>query len=172
MIDRHFITFLAFLLTIVSAVHSLTRCPAKGLLRSYYCPRSYDSPDQTRCCSWYGAPSCCLPGGLFCSEQQGGHVRDYCPGPYDGKDNRVCCIKNDKAKCCQVFLSNEAKAGIISAVSILLTLAMAIYLCCCWSKCPLAQRRKRRQMQTADTSYAGSQLHLPQSSQGDDKNAN
>ena len=87
-----------------AAVHSLTRCPAKGLLRSYYCPRSYDSPDQTRCCSWYGAPSCCLPGGLFCSEQQGGHVRDYCPGPYDGKDNRVCCIKNDKAKCCQVFL--------------------------------------------------------------------
>ena len=87
-----------------TAVHSLTRCPAKGLLRSYYCPRSYDSPDQTRCCSWYGAPSCCLPGGLFCSEQQGGHVRDYCPGPYDGKDNRVCCIKNDKAKCCQVFL--------------------------------------------------------------------
>ena len=87
-----------------AAVHSLTRCPAKGLLRSYYCPRSYDSPDQTRCCSWYGAPSCCLPGGLSCSEQQGGHVRDYCPGPYDGKDNRVCCIKNDKAKCCQVFL--------------------------------------------------------------------
>ena len=87
-----------------AAVHSLTRCPAKGLLRSYYCPRSYDSPDQTRCCSWYGAPSCCLPGGLFCSEQQGGHVRNYCPGPYDGKDNRVCCIKNDKAKCCQVFL--------------------------------------------------------------------
>ena len=87
-----------------AAVHSLTRCPAKGLLRSYYCPRSYDSPDQTRCCSWYGAPSCCLPGGLSCSEQQGGRVRDYCPGPYDGKDNRVCCIKNDKAKCCQVFL--------------------------------------------------------------------
>ena len=88
----------------LSAVHSLTRCPAKGLLRSYYCPRSYDSPDQTRCCSWYGAPSCCLPGGLSCSEQQGGHVRDYCPGPYDDKDNRVCCIINNKAKCCQVHL--------------------------------------------------------------------
>ena len=68
------------------------------------------------------------------------------------------------------FFRTETTVGLIAAA--ILFFAMGILLCCCWSKCPLAQRKKRRQMQTSDVPYPGTHPPLTQSSQGDHNCAN
>ncbi|KAM7449712.1 hypothetical protein ABFA07_002381 [Porites harrisoni] len=129
-----FAGFVVFL-SLATVTRGLTSCG------TYSCPRPSDPAGRTRCCSWFGSRSCCLPGGSTCSDS-GRALRNYCPSPTDGKNDRLCCIINNQPKCCELLISVGTLLGIIFGGVALLVVILLV--CCCWSTCPLGKLRARR----------------------------